>query len=172
MDVPVSSQSEGEQLAALGRIHQLLVGQGIEYWLFGGWAVDFHAGSVTRAHGDLDIAVWHDDLDRIAALLAADGWKHVPAEGEDGYTSYALGAVRLELAFLVRAEEGHVYTPLVEGLAGWPDAAFEDDVAELLGVRARVMSLRALRADKAEIRDDPGVTAKDRADSRTLAGLQ
>jgi hypothetical protein len=168
----VPSNTEGEQLAALGRIHRLLIGQGLEYWLFGGWAVDFHAGSVTRAHDDLDLAVWHEDLAKIAALLTADGWKHVPAENEDGYTSYELGGVRLELAFLARAEDGQVYTPLVEGRAGWPDGAFEDDVAELLGIRARVMSLRALRADKAEIRDDAGVTAKDRADSRTLAGLQ
>ena len=165
-------KSEGEQLAALSRIDRLLVGQEIEYWLFGGWAVDFHAGSVTRAHDDLDIAVWHDDLAQITALLAADGWKHVPAENEDGYTSCELGVVRLELAFLARADDGRVYTPLVEGRAAWPDAAFEDDVAELLGVRARVMSLRALKADKAERRDDPSVTAKDRADSRTLAGLQ
>jgi hypothetical protein len=49
--------SETEQLAALARIHELLDGQGIDYWLFGGWAVDFHAGLVTRAHDDLDIAV-------------------------------------------------------------------------------------------------------------------
>ena len=169
---PVPFKSEGEQIAALDRIHQLLVGQGIDYWLFGGWAVDFHAGSVTRAHDDLDIAVWHEDLSRIAELLEADGWKHVPAESEDGYTTYELGAVRLEVAFLARAEDGRVYTPLEEGSAAWPDAAFEEDVAELLGVRARVMSLGALRADKAEIRDDASVTAKDRADSSTLAGLQ
>jgi hypothetical protein len=165
------SKSEGEQLAALGRIHQLLVGQGIEYWLFGGWAVDFHAGSVTRAHDDLDIAVWHEDLAKIAALLVADGWKHVPAESDDGYTSYELGVVHLELAFFVRAGDGRVYTP-VEGRAGWPDAAFEDDLAELLGGRARVMSLRALKTDKAEIRDDSNVAAKHRVDLRTLAGFQ
>jgi hypothetical protein len=114
----------------------------------------------------------HEDIKRIAALLAADGWKHVPAESEDGYTSYELGVVRLEVAFLVRAQDGRVYTPLVEGRAGSPDAAFEDDVAQLLGVWARVMSLGALKADKAEIRDDSSVTAKDRSDLSTLAGLQ
>jgi hypothetical protein len=27
------------------------------YWLFGGWAVDFHAGRVTRDHADIDLAV-------------------------------------------------------------------------------------------------------------------
>jgi hypothetical protein len=33
----------------------------------------------------------------------------------------------------------------------------------------RVVSLRALKADKAEIREDPVVAAKDRADLATLS---
>jgi hypothetical protein len=160
-----------KQLAALGRIDELLAGQGIEYWLFGGWAVDFHAGAVTRAHDDLDLAVWRKDLDQIGALLTADGWKHVPAATEDGYTTYDNGAVLLEVAFLARGEDGRVFTPLRDGRADWPDEAFEHDVAELLGVRARVISLHALKADKAEIRDDATVAAKDRADSTTLSRL-
>lgn len=62
-----------------------------------------------------------------------------------------------------------MYTPLREGRGAWPDEAFENDSAGLLGVRARVISLRALKADKAEVRDDATVAAKDRADSQTLA---
>jgi hypothetical protein len=161
--------SEAEQLAALARVHELLVLQRIEYWLFGGWAVDFHAGAVTRPHDDLDIAVWLKDHNRIAALLAADGWKHAPEEDEDGYTGYERGTVRLELAFLACSENGQVYTPLREGRAAWPDEAFDKDVAELLGLRAKVITLRALKADKSETRDDALVAAKDRADLATLA---
>jgi aminoglycoside-2''-adenylyltransferase len=160
--------SEAEQLAALGRTHELLEGQGIEYWLFGGWAVDFHAGSVTRAHDDIDMAVCLKDHDRIDALLTADGWKHAPEEDEDGYTCYERGTVRLELAFLARSANGKVYTPLREGRAEWPDDAFENDVADLLGVRAKVITLPALKADKSETRDDAVVAAKDRADVATL----
>jgi aminoglycoside-2''-adenylyltransferase len=142
---------------------------GIDYWLFGGWAVDFHAGAVTRPHDDLDIAVWLKDHDRIAALLAADEWRHAPQEDEDGYTGYERGTVRLELAFLARGDSGEVYTPLREGRASWPDEAFENDVAELLGVRVRIITLRALKADKSETRDHALVAAKDRADSATLS---
>ncbi|HEX9378755.1 MAG TPA: hypothetical protein VF872_04125 [Gaiellaceae bacterium] len=161
--------SETEQLAALARVHELLEGQRIDYWLFGGWAVDFHAGAVTRPHDDLDIAVWLKDYNRIAALLAADGWKHAPEEHEDGYTGYEHGSVRLEVAFLARDEKEQVYTPLREGRATWPDGYFENDVAELRGVRARVVSLRALKVDKAEVREDSIVAAKDRADLTTLS---
>jgi hypothetical protein len=115
--------------------------------------------------------VWSNDLDRIAALLAADGWKHAPEEDEDGYTGYARGTVRVELAFLARGEDGEVYTPLREGRARWPDGALENDVAQLLGVRAKVISLRALKADKSETRNDTLVAAKDRADPATLSRL-
>ena len=149
-----------------------LIGQhGIEYWLFGGWAVDFHVGSVTRVHGDLDLAVWLTDHARIAELLAADGWQHAPAEDEDGYAGYERGTLRLELAFLARGEDGRVYTPMRDGRAAWPDEAFQNDVAELRGVRARVISLRALKADKSEAHNDPLVAAKDAADLANLSRL-
>jgi hypothetical protein len=163
--------TETEQLTALARIDELLRDHAIEYWLFGGWAVDFHAGSITRAHHDLDLAVWLNDHARIAALLQAEGWAHAPEAGEDGYTAYERGSVRLELAFLARDESGDVWTPLRDGRAAWPDHAFGGDSAELLGVRARVVSLRALIADKSEARDDPAVAAKDRADVDVLSRL-
>ena len=161
--------TEADQLVALARLDEVLLRHRIEYWLFGGWAVDFHAGAVTRPHDDLDVAVWLKDHERIAELLAAEGWKHAPEEDEDGYTGYERGAVRLELAFLASDEDGRVYTPLRKGRAAWPNEAFEDDVAELLGVRARVIALGALEADKSETRDDPLVAAKDRADLATLS---
>ena len=161
--------SGAEQLDAIARLHDLLGQHEIEYWLFGGWAVDFHARSVTREHADIDLAVWVDDHQRIADLLVADGWTHTPEDGEDGYTGYARGTVRIELAFLARGEDGQVYTPLREGRGVWPARAFESDVAELRGVRACVISLGALRADKSEVRADAAVAAKDRADVATLS---
>ncbi len=160
---------EDAQLAALASIHEVLGGRGLDYWLFGGWAVDFHAGNVSRPHDDLDLAVWSKDYEAIAALLTADGWRHAPEEGEDGFTGYERGDVRLELAFLARDADGVVYTPLEEGRGTWPEGSFGDDVAELGGVHARVISLDALKVDKSTVHDDPRVAAKDRADRATLA---
>ena len=70
---------------------------------------------------------------------------------------YELDDVRLEVAFLDDGE--------------WPPNSFEDDVAEVAGVRARVVSLSSLKADKAMVRDDESVAAKDRADSATFGRL-
>jgi hypothetical protein len=51
------------QLAALADVHELLTRNGIEYWLFGGWAVDFYAGTVTRPHDDVEVAAPEPDED-------------------------------------------------------------------------------------------------------------
>jgi hypothetical protein len=162
---------DSEQLAALGQLGQLLEDHGIDYWLFGGWAVDFHAGTITRRHGDLDIAIWAGDQPRLAELLEAERWTHTPEAGEDGSTLYARGDVRLEVAFLARGDDGQVYTPLRKGRASWADGAFGHDVAELHGVRARVIGLQSLIAEKSVAHDDERAAAKDRADLTTLTGL-
>jgi Aminoglycoside-2''-adenylyltransferase len=127
-----------EQLAALGRVSRLLEGAGIEYRLFGGWGRDFHAGEITRPHGDVDLVVWRDDRPRIEELLTAEGWRHAPEPDEDGGTGYELGAVRLELTFLVPDEEGRPCIDLNAGPARWPEE-LGDDVRELHGVRASVL---------------------------------
>jgi hypothetical protein len=161
-------QNASSQLAALADLdHQLQLRQ-IVYWLFGGWAVDFHAGRVTRSHDDLDIAVWWDDRDRVAVLLQSRQWMHRPDAGEDGYTCYERDGVRLEVAFVARDPHGIVYTPLINGRGECPLAAFGDDVRHLLGVRARVVSREALIADKSVARDGSLTEVKDRADLLSL----
>ena len=146
--------SANDQLSAIAELHRLLGGRGIDYWLFGGWAVDFHAGAVTRQHDDIDVVVRQRDMADVADLVSASGWRHAPEPGEDGYTGYERGPLRIELAF---AEHG-----------AWAPGALDDDVEQLNGVTARVVSLASLVADKSEDHDDPAVTAKDRADLATL----
>ena len=94
---------------------------GIAYWLFGGWAVDFHAGAVTRPHDDVDIAVWLEDVPRIAELLTDAGWIHAPEPDEDGGTGFEQVDVRLELTYLVRRDDGSIVTPLRDFEARWPE---------------------------------------------------
>jgi hypothetical protein len=163
----VSDRSD-EQLAALGRVHGVLEDAGVEYWLFGGWAVDFHAGAVTRAHDDVDIAVWLDEFARITELLEADGWRHVPSEDDNGGTGFERGQVRLELTFLVRDADGSAFIPLRDGRASWPSDASSFDALELGGTDARVLELASLRRSKSPPRSDPEDARKDEADDEVL----
>jgi dihydrofolate reductase len=160
------------QLAALADVDRTFEENGLEYWLFGGWAVDFYAGRVTRPHDDLDVAVPLDDLPRIAHALETAGWRHAPGPEEIGGTGYERGGVRLELTYLVHREDGRVVTPLGDAEAPWPDAAFGTDARELGGVRARLVALDALTAGKSSPRVDPADASKDDADFRVLSGLR
>jgi hypothetical protein len=160
--------NEAQQLSALAGLHDVLEREGIDYWVFGGWAVDLHVGTVTRPHGDLDVAIWLEDHTRVSGLLEADGWTHTPAQGDDGSTLYERGVVRLELAFLARDADGVVYTPLSDGRGSWADGAFGADVGMVGGVRARAIGRDALKAEKSAVHGDPTTTAKDRADLATL----
>src|SRR2546430_1657905 len=70
--------TSADQVAALGRLDVRFADEGLEYWVFGDRAVDLHAGVVTRAHDDVDVAVWAADADHVARALELDGWTTVP----------------------------------------------------------------------------------------------
>jgi mannose-6-phosphate isomerase-like protein (cupin superfamily) len=159
------------QLSAIARVDELFRSSGIEYRLFGGWAVDFHTGRVTRDHDDVDLAVWSGDAPRIAALLADDGWRHAPEPDEDGGTGFERDGVRLELTYLERANDGSVQIPLRSGPARWPAAARAPVTVALHGVRARLVPVDQLAADKSRPRADTADGAKDRADALILAAV-
>jgi lincosamide nucleotidyltransferase A/C/D/E len=58
----------------------LLNDQGIEVILDGGWAVDALLGHQSRPHEDLDVAVFHEDVPAIRALLEDLGYLVVPRD--------------------------------------------------------------------------------------------
>jgi len=136
-------------LATVAWLHETFSREGIAYWIFGGFAVDLHVGEETRAHDDVDVAVLGSDFERAAASLVAAGFSRDSNEA-DGYTTLERDGARIDLA------------------PTWPSDAFGDDVCELGGVRARVVTRGSLIADKSEPRDDPTTAEKDAADLRRL----
>ena len=160
-----------QQLAALADVGAALDQGGFDYWLFGGWAVDFHAGAVTRGHSDIDLAVWADDADAINSALGASGWQHKPAAEEDGGTGYERHDVRVELTYLAKGEGGKVFIALRDENLLWSESPLGDEVLDLQGTHTRVIPLRLLRRGKARPREDPDEAVIDRADFDTLSRL-
>lgn len=157
------------QLAAIGRLSAALAARGVEHWFFGGWAVDLHLGRVTREHGDVDVAVREVDRDAVGTVLSAAGWKPVPDPEADGWATYEHGAVRLDVTWLARDEDGTAYTPLAVGRGEWPPGSFGEEHGGVDGVRVPVVGRASLVADKSGPRDDPAAAAKDRADVARLS---
>src|SRR4051812_24549677 len=142
---------EAVQLSALVALHEQLSEHAIPYWLFGGWAVDFHVGRVTRSHDDIDVAVQSDDAGRVDELLRQTGW--VVVGDAEGYRTYRSGEVQLDVAWVK------------EGDDDWPEGAFGRETGELGGYRINVVGRAAMLVDKSAALGDP---AKDLRDAAAL----
>jgi hypothetical protein len=168
MDVSRAEQ----QLAAIASLSGALDELGLDYWLFGGWAVDFWVGSITRDHDDIDVAARRSDQDAIKAALLEVGWRHTPAVDEVVGTRYQLGGVETEFTFVVPDADGRVFIPLDQPLM-WSAEPFGSDRRELLGVSCRTIPLRLLTEGKRKFVDKGRAeAAKDRADHEALTKLQ
>ena len=71
------------------QVWDVLRGVSVPWWIAGGWALDLFMGRQTRAHNDIDIAVYRDDLDALRPHLA--GWEIFIAEG-GAFTPLPAGA--------------------------------------------------------------------------------
>jgi hypothetical protein len=168
----VSSHARAaEQLAAVASLDAACSGAGIDYWLFGGWAVDFWVGRVTRVHDDIDVVGWRRDFERIKAALLRAGWTHSPVEGEVVGTRYRWRESEVEFTFVERRDDGAIVIPIPDQAIVWTTAGFGEERAELNGVRARVIPLELLRSGKLRPRVSPAEAAKDNADAEALSNL-
>jgi phosphorylcholine metabolism protein LicD len=62
--------SQQIQLQIIRQVTTLLQGAAIPHWLFGGWAIDFRLGEITRIHDDIEFFIWQKDAPQIISFLA------------------------------------------------------------------------------------------------------
>ena len=160
-----------DQLLAIGSLGEALDNVGIDYWLFGGWAVDFLVGDVTRPHDDIDVAAWRRDYDAIKSTLVAAGWEHTPTAEDAVGTRYRRRTAQVEFTFVEPGDGGRVTVPLPSGPVTWSSQPFGDIRATLLGVTCRTIPLAVLTEGKSRPRDGAAEAAKDRADLEALSRL-
>lgn len=69
-------------LKVLSEISTIFEGINAEFWMRGGWAIDFLLGEITRPHSDIDIVTWITDREQLEnALLKAD-YEQIPVKEE------------------------------------------------------------------------------------------
>ena len=132
------------QLRLLREIAAAFEAAGIPWWLFGGWAMDFHAGEVTRDHSDVEIFVWKHDADRARAALAAHGYTLVPGLYPDEARPFLKDGQEIGLWFVVTDDAGRMVTPGRWADWPWPEGSFDAPRQRIGGVEASVMSLEGL----------------------------
>ncbi len=167
-----SDGKAAEQLAAIESLGRALDDAGIDYWLFGGWAVDFWAGRVTRDHGDIDAVAWRRDYERIGEALLAAAWRHTPVESDLNGTRYRWRSTETEVELMfVENRDGAIVVPFPEHEIVWTEEPLGEYERSLGGVRARVIPLELLREGKQQPRESPAEAAKDVADQAALADI-
>ncbi len=134
------------QIELLREISQLLGQAHIRFWLRGGWALDFHAGRITRAHGDIDLVSRFRNRARIRRLLEGRGYR-VERLADLASIHFSKRGQDLSVAFIWTDEMARTVTPGRE-FWPWPDDAFTDRRYALEGVSCRAMSLESLLEEK------------------------
>ena len=87
------------------QVSELLKGVTVPWWIAGGWALDLFMGRQTRAHDDIEIAVYREDLDALRRHLA--GWEIFIAEAGTFTPLRADERLRAESHELWAREGGH-----------------------------------------------------------------
>ena len=105
-------------LEFISLLDRLLAENGVPYWIFGGWTVDFYTGRVRRPHGDVDILIWQSDCAKARELLTGNGFREEPLYHADEHTRFFLDDEQVDVIYLVRRESGDVVTP--GRWADWP----------------------------------------------------
>jgi hypothetical protein len=163
------------QLELLREIAETLDGAGIEWWLYGGWAMDFHAGRVTRDHADIEIFSWKRDAAAVRIALEAAGFAHPAGLYPDECQTFVKYGQEIGFWFLVRNEDGAIVTPGRWADWPWVQGSFDGEPLTLDGVSARCMSIEGLLDIKTRFVDHPHgapLREKDVADIKLLRAMQ
>jgi hypothetical protein len=164
-----SESTEHEDgVAALRSAASALEAAELEYWFFGGWAVDLWVGRPTRQHDDIDVLVWRRDETRLHEALEAAGWTHAPTPEDLVGTSYFHDGYELQLTFAVPAADGGMVVPIPDQPIVLSTGPLDFARRELDGMSVRVMTLETLLAGKSTPRPDEEGGSKDRADLAAL----
>jgi Aminoglycoside-2''-adenylyltransferase len=141
--------SNDTQLRLIDELVHVLADAEVDFWLRGGWALDFHLGEVTREHDDVDLVAWLADGERIRALLGPLGYVHAPLPNDRPELGLRLRKDSEEVAFVFveRTKGGALVTRGYEQWP-WPDAMLEEPPRTLGGTSCRVLTAHALLDEK------------------------
>ena len=158
------------QFSLIRELSTLLGQAHLRFWLRGGWALDFHAGCVTRPHKDVDLVTWSRHRGRLRRLLEGNGY--VTVRFDEPQVFFEKRREEVNFAMIERGRGGEIVTPRFEDWP-WPDGAFSGPPRTFREVTCRVLSLEALLEEKERYEEWRSVPlrAKDEVSLRLLRQL-
>jgi lincosamide nucleotidyltransferase A/C/D/E len=128
------------QIKVIKEVTNILDELNLPYWMFGGWAVDFAAGRITRDHGDIDLVIWRSDRRIVLDRLGLKGF--VPGESERPAHQIELSrsGLHLEINLIEETSDGTIVCP--GDFSDWPwlRGSFGTDIGAIGELRVRIVS--------------------------------
>jgi Aminoglycoside-2''-adenylyltransferase len=123
------------QLALIREFTSICTAASVEFWLRGGWAVDFFLGRITREHEDIDLFVWGKDAPRLMESLQHAGFEELGGSPPEAQRNVAKDGEELQIALLATNEQGDIV------VAGGPWAGALQPRGMLIGPPGRLDDL-------------------------------
>jgi Aminoglycoside-2''-adenylyltransferase len=102
-----SAHPTAAQLSLIQELTLVLRAARIPHWLFGGWAVDFLVGEITRPHSDVDLIIWRRDVPAFRQILVERGYAERPSpSGPELDAQFCKQDQPVEIMFLQEQEDG------------------------------------------------------------------
>ncbi len=138
---------EQRQRQTIVEVSRLLGAAAVDHWLFGGWAVDYHMGTPTRPHSDIDYVARFADRGRIAKLLTDAGFEPRSTDELGAVQAFDRDGVVVELTYIAAGPTGSTITP---GYEEWPweQGSFGSDQGVLDDHAVPLVSIAGLIAVK------------------------
>jgi hypothetical protein len=137
------------QLKVIGEMSAISETLGIEFWLRGGWAIDFLLGKITRTHDDIDIVTLIENRERLENELLKAGYEQVPVKEQfrNRQSDFQKGSVEITYSYLtLNVNRDLIMNELPEWV--WRADSLLQHNFQLQGLTAKVIHPKQLLEEK------------------------
>jgi hypothetical protein len=168
------NEATAAQLRLLREMRDAFDDAGVRWWLFGGWALDVHAGEITREHSDIEAYVSLEDAERATAALERAGFVAWPALHPDEGRPFTKDGQEIGLWYLTYDAAGRTITPGRWSDWPWYPGSFDGPRGLLGDLELPAVTLECLLDTKSNFAKHPHgapLREKDIADIERLRAM-
>lgn len=136
------------QLKTLSEISIIFEKLNMEFWLRGGWAIDFLLGKITRQHSDIDVVTWITNREKLENALIKAGYKQMSIREQfrNRQSDFLKDNVDVKFGYLTYVDESLIMNGLPEWV--WQSDSLLSQYYQLHGITTRVLHPKQLLEEK------------------------
>lgn len=137
------------QLKILNELSTIFKNENLDFWLRGGWTIDFILGKVTRIHSDIDLCTWITNREKIEHTLIHAGFKEDPVNEpfRNRQSDFVKENVYISICYLTYDRNNNlILNELPEWV--WREESLSPKIYHLHGITAKTIHPKQLLEEK------------------------